>query len=116
MINLAFSSIVSISARFSNFIVITHTMKKQTYIYKVSFDTPPLDDDKTDFYFSSLAAIYEQFTAKQIGCGAGHLYNIGVSDGNIYCGKKTHIERVPLTSKAKANPHSAKMDKKKTEL
>ena len=75
-------------------------MKKQTYIYRVSFDTPPLDDDKTDFYFSSLAAIYEQFTAKQIGCGAGHLYNIGVSDG--------HIERVPLTSKAKANPHSAK--------
>ena len=82
-------------------------MKKQLYIYKVAFDYPPLkDEERTEFFFTSLAAIYEIFTKEQVGCGVGHLYNLAISDGNIYCGKKATITRELLTSK----PNSPKAD------
>ena len=38
-------------------------------IYRVRFKEPPLSgDERTEFFFTSLAAIYEVFTAEQIGC------------------------------------------------
>jgi len=44
-------------------------MGYRNWIYRVQFKEPPIqDDDRTDFFFSSLAAIYEQFTPGQVGC------------------------------------------------
>ena len=39
------------------------------WFYRVEFKEPPIEgDDRTEFYFSSLAAIYEQFAPEQVGC------------------------------------------------
>lgn len=80
-------------------------MAHKTTIYKVQFATPPLADGKTEFYFSSLAAIYETFSSQQIGCAVQRLYNLKVSDGVPYEGKRVTISREVLVSKAQANPN-----------
>lgn len=81
-------------------------MAKQKYIYRLRFITPPTDEGVFDYYFSSLAAIYDVFTAKQVGCGAQHLYNCKVSEGNSYKDKKALVTREVLHLKEQANPHS----------
>lgn len=81
-------------------------MNKQKYIYRVAFREPPQEDGKTEFYFTSLAAIYETFTAKQVGCGVQHLYNLGISDGNTYEGRRATITRETLASKEQSNPRN----------
>ena len=54
-------------------------------VYRVAFNEPPLtDDSRTEFFFTSLSAIYDTFTPEQIGCKVSRLYNIGVSDGTPY--------------------------------
>ena len=51
-------------------------------IYRVRFKEPPLSgDERTEFFFTSLAAIYEVFTAEQISCRVNRLYNIGLPVG-----------------------------------
>ena len=63
--------------------------KEQKTIYRVQFKEPPLnDDERTEFFFTSLAAIYDVFTAEQIGCRVNRLYNIGLPDGTPYDGKR----------------------------
>ena len=48
--------------------------KEQKTIYRVQFKEPPLnDDERTEFFFTSLAAIYDVFTAEQIGCRVNRL-------------------------------------------
>lgn len=74
----------------------------------MAFREPPQEDGKTDYYFTSLAAIYETFTAQQIGCGVQHLYNLGMSDGNTYEGRRAAITRETLASKMQTDPHSRK--------
>ena len=70
------------------------------YFYRVKFKEPPMgDDERTEFYFSSLAAIYEQFTPEQVGCKVTRLWNIGVSDGTPYRGRKCSITRERIKSK-----------------
>lgn len=62
--------------------------------YRVEFKEPPIEgDDRTEFYFSSLAAIYEQFTPEQVGCRVARLWNIGVSDGISYKGRRCSITK-----------------------
>lgn len=69
------------------------TMKKE-HIYRVAFHEPPIEnDERKDFFFSSLSAIYEDFTSEQIGCKVSRLWNIGVSDGVPYRGRKCTITR-----------------------
>lgn len=69
-------------------------------IYRVRFKEPPLSgDERTEFFFTSLAAIYEVFTAEQIGCKVSRLYNIGVPDGTPYDGKRCLITREAIHSK-----------------
>lgn len=76
---------------------------KQEYIYRVEFKVPPLlgVDDRTDFYFHSLAAIYDTFTAEQIGCKVTRLWNIGVSHGNPYDGRRCRITKEPILRKTR---------------
>ena len=81
--------------------------KKQ--IYRIVFKEPPFnDDDRSEFYYSTLSAIYEEFTPEQIGCKVTRLWNIGVSDGTPYEGKKCRITRELLMSKQQDNGHVEK--------
>ena len=75
----------------------------EEFIYRVEFKVPPLlgVDDRTEFYFHSLAAIYEVFTARQIGCKVTRLWNIGVSDGNTYNGRRCRITREQILRKTR---------------
>lgn len=76
-----------------------------TTIYRVAFNEPPIQgDDRREFFFSSLSAIYEMFTHKQVGCKVTRLWNMGVSQGNPYNGKLCQITRETLTSKTQINP------------
>ena len=75
---------------------------KQENIYKVVFREPPLTEQptKTEFYFGSLAAIYEQFTPEQIGCKVENLWRHGIESDNPYKNGKCCIIREVLTRKA----------------
>ena len=76
-------------------------MQKQEHIYRVDFKIPPSENAGTDFYFTSLAAIYELFTPEQVGCKVTRLWNVGVSDGNEYTSRSgdVHITRKPIERK-----------------
>jgi len=76
-------------------------MSKAEYIYRVEFKVPPLlgVDERTEFYFHSLAAIYDTFTAKQIGCKVTRLWNIGVSNGIPYNGRRCRITKEQIFRK-----------------
>lgn len=72
-------------------------MSKQTHIYRVSFREPV--DDKTDYFFGSLAAIYDTFTADQVGCKVSRLWNLKMTHETPYVGRKCTITKEPLTRK-----------------
>lgn len=70
------------------------------FIYRVAFREPPLsDDERTEFFFHGLAAIYEVFTPEQVGCKVTRLWNIGVSQGNAYEGRLCTITKEPIGRK-----------------
>ena len=74
---------------------------KHEYIYRVSFKAQPLDNDpRTDFFFSSMSAIYEVFTPEQIGCKVNRLWNYGVGIGCTYENALCTITQHKLTRKA----------------
>ena len=75
----------------------------EEFIYRVEFKVPPLlgVDDRTEFFFHSLAAIYDIFTAAQIGCKVTRLWNIGVSHGNPYEGRRCRITKEPILRKTR---------------
>lgn len=76
-------------------------------IYRVRFKEPPLSgDERTEFFFTSLAAIYEVFKAEQIGCRVNRLYNIGLPDGKPYRGRRCEISREDIHSKAQKAPNT----------
>lgn len=82
-------------------------------IYKVQFTEPPLaDDDRTEFYFTSLSAIYETLTPEQVGCGVKRLWNLQISQGNPYHGKRCVITKQQINSKTQNNPCKGRSDEK----
>ena len=61
-------------------------MKKLTTLsaaslIKVQFFTPK-EGGRTEFYFGSLAAIYEMFDAAEIGCRLEALWAAGIDEAN----------------------------------
>lgn len=70
-------------------------------VYVVQFFGAPLPDEprRRFFLFSSLAAIYDKFSAAQVGCSLVNLYNLRVSDGLPSCGRLCMVWREPLYSK-----------------
>ena len=78
----------------------------EEFIYRVEFKVPPMlgEDDRKEFYFHSLSAIYVVFTAEQIGCKVTRLWNIGVSHGNPYEGRRCRITKEPILRKRRSNP------------
>lgn len=78
-------------------------------IYKVVFKAPPLsDDDRTEFFFTSLSAIYDTFTPDQVGCKVSRLWNIGVSQGQPYVGRLCQITKEETTAKKQNNPYKGR--------
>ncbi len=72
------------------------------FIYKVAFFERPAGSpsEQKEFYFGSLAAIYEMFTPEQVGCKVENLWNNRVSEGEPYANKLCRITREPLIRKA----------------
>jgi len=66
-------------------------------IYKVKFKEPT--NGEIEHYFGSLKAIYDTFTADQIGCKVSNLWNVGVSKGTPYISPKCEISLHNLTRK-----------------
>lgn len=82
--------------------------KEKKTIYRVQFKEPPLnDDERTEFFFTSLVAIYEVFTAEQIGCKVNRLYNIGLPNGTPYNGKRCGISQEAIHSKSQKSANKA---------
>lgn len=82
--------------------------KEKKTIYRVQFKEPPLnDDERTEFFFTSLAAIYEVFTAEQIGSKVNRLYNIGLPNGTPYNGKRCGISQEAIHSKSQKSANKA---------
>lgn len=76
----------------------------EDHIFRVTFKEPPLaDDERTDFFFHSLSAIYEVFTEQQIGCKVSRLWNIKLSHGATYDGRLCHITKEPISRKKRTN-------------
>lgn len=78
------------------------TTTNVNYIYSVLFYGAPLPiaaPHQKFFLFTSLSAIYEVFTRKQLGVSLKHLYNVHVSDGTAYTGKRCIIRRERVYSK-----------------
>lgn len=72
----------------------------EEHIFRVAFREPPIEgDSRTEFFFHSLSAIYEVFTAEQVGCKVSRLWNIGVSNGTTYEGRLCTISREPISRK-----------------
>lgn len=96
--------------------------ERQEFIYRVSFKEPPLSgDERQEFFFHSLSAIYEVFCHEQIGCRVSRLWNIGVAQGNEYVGRLCQITKEPIMRKKRrnapqidANPQCDNFSKTKT--
>lgn len=75
-------------------------MKWKKHFYRVEFRVPPIEgDERKVFNFSSLAAIYEQFTPEQVGCKVSRLWNIRVSKCIPYMGRKCKITKERIFGK-----------------
>lgn len=78
------------------------------YIYRVSFKGrilgTPENWDMRDYFFGSLAAIYDVFDPYQVGCKVENLWNVGVSDGKPYENNLCRITREPLIRKHHRKP------------
>lgn len=83
-------------------------MREQEYIYRVSFKDPtkpvnPKDDwdkeERTDYFFSSLSAIYGTFSVEQVGCKVSRLWNLKITPNKPYRGRKCVITKEPVASK-----------------
>lgn len=65
-------------------------MAKKEHIYKVKFHHAPYSwggDNRTEFYFGSITAIFTIFSTELIGTTAAALWTHGLSNGNTYYGK-----------------------------
>lgn len=82
-------------------------MSEQEYIYRVSFKEPPVladgtPADKTDFFFTSLAAIYDQFDKRDIGCQVTRLWNLKITLDSPYRGRRCTITKEPVARKRRS--------------
>ena len=70
------------------------------YVYKVTFKEPPVaGEPQTEFYFTSLAAIFEVFTEKEIGCKVTRLWNLHIEEDKPYSGRRCTVEKKEMRRK-----------------
>lgn len=70
---------------------------RETYVYQVEFKEPI--NGENGFLYSSLSAIYTDFTPREIGCTVRTLWNYHVTTTNPYVGRKCTIIKKPVKSK-----------------
>lgn len=70
-------------------------------IIKVQFFTTI--DGKTDFYFFSLAAIFEHFTSEQVGCSLYTLWRANITIDSPKSTRNCVVSREPIYSKPQIN-------------
>lgn len=74
-------------------------MAKKEFIYKVKFGFAPFKekgDNRREFFFGSITAIFSVFPEAYIGTTATALWYHGLSDGNPYTGAHCTITAEPL--------------------
>lgn len=77
---------------------------KQEYIYKVAFKVPPIQgNSRTEFYFHSLAAIYDQLTPEMVGCKVSRLWNVKITPQAPYANRLCTITQEPVSRKKRTN-------------
>lgn len=71
------------------------------HVYRVSFKEPlpEVCEGKTDFFFTSLAAIYDQFNKRDIGCQVSRLWNLKITPDSPYRGRRCVITKEPVARK-----------------
>lgn len=73
--------------------------KKVTF-YRVEFQTPPGADGQVEFFFGSLAAIYDVFDPEIVGCKIENLWNKNLSEpGSVWNGSRCSISNHELIRK-----------------
>lgn len=72
---------------------------KTSTFYHVRFREAPDSSGNLDFYFGSLAAIYDVFTPEQVGSKIENLWNKNLSDGGSWSGSKCSVSRCTLIRK-----------------
>lgn len=70
-------------------------------VIKVQFHNPV--DGSCEWYFTSLAAIFDRFSPAQIGCALRTLWDNGVPVGSPKATRSCVISRHPLFSKPQNN-------------
>ena len=76
--------------------------KRKIYIYHLHFFDK--EKEKQDYYFSSISAIYEIFSIKQIGIKASSLYNYKFDEDKnpVYRNQKCIIRKDIIISKSQS--------------
>ena len=66
---------------------------KTLKFYRVRFIDSPDSSGELDFYFGSLAAIYDVFSEEQVGCKIENLWNKKLSISGAWSGSKCSISQ-----------------------
>lgn len=76
-------------------------MEKQGHIYRVTFKREQAGENSwyDDYFFTSLSAIYDTFSAEQVGCKVSRLWNLKITPENPYVGRKCTITKELLSRK-----------------
>ena len=73
-------------------------------IIKVTFHSPLPESGEREFYFSSIAAIYERFSPAEVGCSLSTLWCFGLRVGNPKATKTCVISKHYIYRKPQTNP------------
>lgn len=79
-------------------------MLKTTKVYHVEFKESVDKTRRKNFYFGSLSAIFDKFTAEQIGCKVNNLWNLKLSGESAYTSKTCTISVGEIIRKRQSNP------------
>lgn len=80
--------------------IYTDMVEKETII-KVNFPIPV--NGKHEYFFGSLAAIYDEFTPEQIGCKLEALWSAGITYDNPKLTRTCLISKYPIHRKSQKN-------------
>ena len=76
------------------------TENKKVTFYRVVFKSPPGSWDQVEFFFGSLAAIYDVFSDAEVGCKIENLWNKNLSEpGSVWNGSRCSISNHELIRK-----------------
>lgn len=73
-------------------------------IIKVTFHSPLPESGEREFFFTSLAAIYERFSPAEVGCSLSTLWCFGLRVGNPKATKTCVISKHYIYRKPQTNP------------